>query len=221
VFAIPGISTGDMFRAECREGTELGNLVCTLLREGALVPDELVNQIIAKRLRQPDCAGGFLLDGYPRTVAQAAFLDRLLARNHHTPSIVLHLDVGTDKLVDRLTARRQCSECGHIYNVLFHPPVHAEICDFDGAVLVQREDDRADVVRQRILAYEEVTAQLIEYYRRADYRRIDGSLPAEDISRQIEQLLQPAFAGIGSVSYEPPRLPDRPLDAYRSGRPLG
>jgi adenylate kinase len=194
VTGYPAISTGEIFRAELKAGSPLGRAVKEIMSSGGLVPDELTNQIVANRLSARDCRAGFLLDGYPRSIAQAQFLDKWLAE-HHMPAVtVVHLDVPLESLVARLTARRQCPQCGHIYNLLHQPPVTDGVCDFDGRPLLCREDDKEHVIRQRIVAYEQTTGPLINYYSRSNYFRIDGSTRPEEIARQIEAILEPVAA---------------------------
>src|SRR5215471_11469734 len=128
-FHIPAISTGEMFRAECKAGTELGKAACTILSQGKLVGDEIVNGIVASRISRSDCKDGFLLDGYPRTVPQAIFFTGLLRERRLPEAAVIHLDVPDEVLVARLTARRQCPKCLRIYNVISQPPRVPERCD--------------------------------------------------------------------------------------------
>ncbi len=191
-FRIPAISTGEMFRSECKSGTKLGKLACSILSSGHLVPDEIVNQMLAARIAQADCREGFLLDGYPRTVPQASFLSELLQVRRLEPPTVVHLDVPAEALVARLTARRQCPACKHIYNLLSQPPLTAGICDFDGSGLISREDDREEVIRQRLQEYDHLTGPVLSYYAGSGYRRVDGTLPPAKVSEQIETLLEQA-----------------------------
>jgi adenylate kinase len=191
-FRIPAISTGEMFRSECKAGTKLGKLACSILSAGRLVPDEIVNQMLSLRITQSDCRHGFLLDGYPRTLPQAKFLSGLLeSRDAGTP-LVIHLDVPAEALVTRLSARRQCPTCLHIYNVRSQPPRQPGICDTDGAPLICREDDREDVIRQRLQAYEELTGPVLHYYSNASCYRIDGTKAPANVSRDIEIFLDKA-----------------------------
>ena len=189
-FGIPAISTGEVFRAECKAGTELGKMACSIFSKGGLVGDEVVNPIIARRISRPDCASGFLLDGYPRTLPQAQFLDRIL----HQDVTSIHLDVPFSVIVERITARRQCPKCSHIYNLLFQPPKVKDVCDFDGARLTTREDDREEVIWQRLKAYEEMTGPVIAYYAKSNYYKIDGTATATKVSAQIERVLEPSPA---------------------------
>jgi adenylate kinase len=188
-FHIPAISTGDMFRAECKAGTELGQLACSILKSGGLVGDEIVDRIVAGRIQQPDCAGGFLLDGYPRTQEQATFLDGLLRKLGLPTPIAILLDVPAQVLVSRITARRQCGRCGHIYNVRSQPPKVDGICDDDGAALSRREDDTEEVILARLKAYRDATGPVIAYYRNGGCRRVDATGTPTAIAREIEQLL--------------------------------
>ncbi|MFN7995684.1 MAG: adenylate kinase [Bryobacteraceae bacterium] len=199
-FQIPAISTGEMFRAECKAGTPLGQQACSILKAGGLVGDEIVNQIVAKRILQPDCVSGFLLDGYPRTLDQAKFLSQLLKDRGLPQPIAIHLEVPADVLVSRITARRQCGQCGHIYNMLSQPPKAGEICDFDGTPLLRREDDTEAVVRARLQAYTKLTGPAVQYYEKAGSHRVDGTGTPDQISNEIECLLVHACAGADLVS---------------------
>ena len=183
---IPAISTGEVFRAECKAGTELGKMACSVFSKGGLVADDVVNTIIARRISRPDCAAGFLLDGYPRTLSQAAFLDRTLDQR----VMSIHLDVPFPTIVERITARRQCSKCSHIYNLLFQPPKTKGVCDFDGAALTARDDDREEVIWQRLRAYEEMTGPMIAHYAKSCCYKIDGTAAPVEVSSEIERVLE-------------------------------
>ena len=189
-FGIPAISTGEVFRAECKAGTELGKMACSIFSKGGLVSDDVVNTIIARRISRPDCAASFLLDGYPRTLPQAEFLDRTL----HHEVIAIHLDVPFSHIVERITARRQCPKCSHIYNLLFQAPKVTGVCDFDGAALTTREDDREEVLRERLDAYEKMTGPVIAHYAKSCYYKIDGTLAPSEVSAQIERALESCTA---------------------------
>ncbi len=188
-FGIPAISTGEMFRAECQAGTELGRLACSILKNGGLVGDDIVNQMVANRIAAPDCAGGFLLDGYPRTVQQAMYLASLLDRRGLPAPVIVHLDVADDVLVRRLAARRQCPQCKRIYNVLSQPPRNDGRCDEDGAALMTRDDDHEAVIRQRLRAYAELTGPILQWYGNGTVNTIDGAARPEQVSAAIERLL--------------------------------
>jgi adenylate kinase len=183
---MPAISTGEIFRAECKAGTELGRLACTIMSSGGLVGDDIVNGMVAARIARPDCAGGFLLDGYPRTVPQAEQFAAMLRQRGLPDPAVIHLEVAEDALVARLTARRQCPKCLRIYNVMWQPPRQAGRCDDDGEELIAREDDREAVIRQRLAAYRELTGPVLGWYGTAAVRTVDGGLPPEEVTRAIE-----------------------------------
>lgn len=197
-FNIPAISTGDMFRAECRANTDLGRLACGILKSGGLVGDEIVDRIVAGRIQQPDCSAGFLLDGYPRTLEQAGFLDGLLHKLGLPKPVAIHLDVPAQVLVSRITARRQCGRCGRIYNMLSQPPKVGEICDADGSALIRREDDTEEVILARLKAYHEATSPVIDFYRHDGCHRVDASGFPAAIAQEIERLL------VGQASWPVP-----------------
>jgi adenylate kinase len=186
-FKIPAISTGEMFRAECKAGTELGKLACTILAQGGLVGDEIVNAMVANRIAQPDCANGFLLDGYPRTVPQAEQFAALLRQRELPEPVVIHMDVPDEVLVRRLTSRRQCPQCLKIYNLASQPPKIEGKCDQDGADLHTREDDREDVIRQRLRAYQELTGPILKWYGPGAVRTIDGTRSLLEVSTAAEK----------------------------------
>ncbi len=188
-FHIPAISTGEMFRAECRAGTDLGRLACSILKSGGLVGDDIVDRIVASRISQPDCANGFLLDGYPRTLEQATFLAGLVRKMGLPDPIAIHLDVPADVLVSRITARRQCGQCGRIYNMLSQPPKTGEICDDDRSPLLRREDDTEEVILARLKAYHDATGPVVDYYRHGGCRRVDATGSPAQIAGEIERIL--------------------------------
>src|SRR5207248_3065094 len=186
--AIPAISTGDMLRASCETGGQSGE-TRQQIDTGVLVSDDLVNRMVSERVAQPDCDSGFLLDGYPRTVPQAFFLQRMSDERSWPAPKVIHLDVPRPVLLARVTARRQCPACHRIYNLLYSPPAEPERCDDDGARLTRRADDEDFVVDARLRAYEQIAGPLIAHYSAADYHRLDGNRPALQISRDIDQVL--------------------------------
>lgn len=185
---IPQISTGDIIRAAIRSDSALGREVKQYANAGKLVPDELVNKLASERLSQGDCSGGFLLDGYPRTVAQAGALDGVLAGMGRSLDAVLLLEVADEVLLERITGRRSDPETGAVYHVTFDPPPS------DVSVrLVQRPDDTAEVFGKRLDEYHEKTAPLIPYYEdRGLLRRIDGTGSLEEVSRRILDVLEVA-----------------------------
>jgi adenylate kinase len=177
-----------MFRAECKAGTSLGQQACAILARGELVGDDLVNPIVAERTARPDCARGFLLDGYPRTVPQARFLDQLVAKRGLRRPAVIHLVVPPEEIVVRLSARRHCPACSRIYNLISQPPSIDGICDGDGAALVQRDDDNEATIRKRLRAYAELTDPVLAYY--SSVWHIDGNRPPEEVALDIQQRLR-------------------------------
>lgn len=164
-YGIPQISTGDIFRKNIKEGTALGKKAQEYMNAGELVPDELVVDLVVDRLSQDDCKNGYLLDGFPRTIFQAQELDKYLSENNQELDAVLNFEVGHDTLIERLTGRRVCKECGAGYHIKGLPPKKEGICDKCGGELEQRKDDTAATAENRIAVYKESTAPLIDYYK--------------------------------------------------------
>ena len=190
---VPHLSTGDMMREAVSRGTDLGKVVGPIMQRGELVSDELVMKMIEERLAQPDCAAGCLFDGFPRTLPQAEGLDRILDSKGFGKPVVVDLSVGEEKLLRRLTGRRTCSVGGEIYNVYDAPPKVDGICDNDGGKLVQRADDTAEVVKQRLAAYERTTKPLTEYYRRQGVLHVvDASASMDEVSRALGEIVKRA-----------------------------
>ena len=194
-YGIPQISTGDLFRANVALSTELGVKVKAILARGELVSDELVNDMVADRLRKPDVSRGFILDGFPRTVGQAEWLDGYLkcrrAEDGTTapfsaiPPIVVQIVVEYNQLLQRITGRRSCPTCGRIYNVYFQPPKVEGICDVDGGRLVARPDDTEPVVAERLKAYERQTLPVVDYYRKKGLVvDVNGDQPVEAVAAE-------------------------------------
>jgi adenylate kinase len=181
-YKIPHIATGDIFRAAIKEGTELGLLAKDYMERGLLVPDELVVELICERLAEEDTAQGFLLDGFPRTLAQAEALDAALAEMGAPLTAVINVDVDQDVLVERLTGRRVCRGCGSTYHIKFNPPTVRSVCDKCGGELYQRSDDSVETVHQRLEVYRKQTEPLIAYYQK------QGILYTVDGSRDIDQV---------------------------------
>ena len=183
---IPHISTGDMLREAVREQTELGVRARAIMERGELVPDEVVIGIVRERLGRTDCRPGFVLDGFPRTVAQADALETILADLHQPLERVLNLIVPDDVIVSRSTGRRVCRQCGANYHLLFNPPAVPDRCDLCGGELYQRDDDREETVRRRLSVYAQQTAPLIDYYRhRALLRDVDGDAPVDVVFARV------------------------------------
>jgi adenylate kinase len=187
---IPSISTGDMLRAEIAAGTPLGRETQSIIAAGGLVPDDLINAALCSRVQQPDCRRGFMLDGYPRTVEQAQYLDKLLASRNFPAPVVIHLDVPADVLVGRMVSRRQCPQCGRMFNILSQRPKVEGRCDDDGAPLVTRKDDREDVIRERLRTYEEVTRPVLDHYPSDRYFQIAGDRSTPYIFEEITSILE-------------------------------
>jgi adenylate kinase len=162
----PHISTGDMLRAHIQAGDELGREAQKLIKTGKLVPDEVVNELVRNRIVQPDCKDGIILDGYPRTVKQAEVLLKMMAEDGFRPAVV-HLVVDYDKIVARLSGRRQCPVCGTLYSQTTNPPKIAGKCDLDGAALLTREDDKESVIRERLHEYDSQTLPILIFFRAA------------------------------------------------------
>ncbi len=174
-YNVPHISTGDIFRANIKEGTPLGKKAQEYMNRGELVPDELVVEIATDRLKADDCKDGFLLDGFPRTVFQAEKLDEFLQAQGKKVDHVLDLEVGRDVLMARLTGRRVCKACGASFHVVNIPPKKEGICDVCGAQLVQRDDDNEETASNRIEVYEKETMPLVDYYEKSgNLDRLDG-----------------------------------------------
>jgi len=190
---IPHISTGDMLREAIASGSELGKRVEAVVSSGALVSDELMAEIIRNRLSQSDCSGGFILDGYPRTIKQAETLKEILQELGNKLDLVILLDVDEETLVERITSRRVCPNCHAVYNLKNNPPKEDNVCDRCGTKLVQREDDTEEVVRNRYRVYLEKTHPLIEYYEKEGLlRRIPGDKSQDDVTKMLFDLLEGA-----------------------------
>ncbi|MGD1157154.1 MAG: adenylate kinase [Terriglobia bacterium] len=192
-FGIPQISTGDILRDAVKKQTPLGMAAKAKMEAGALVPDDVVCGIVEERIGEADCQKGFILDGFPRTIAQAQFVDRgLQAKGRGRPQ-VLDIEVDEDLLLKRLTGRRTCSVCGEIYNVHFNPPKVEGICDKDGGKLLYRADDNEATIRQRLEAYHRQTSPLIEYYRaQGVLHEVDGNKDPETIAKGLLDFLSRA-----------------------------
>jgi adenylate kinase len=193
-FGIPQISTGDMLRDHIARGDAIGISIKARMKAGLLVPDELVNDLVRARLSEPDCANGFILDGYPRTRQQAEVLMGLLGELKRD-EVVIHLVVDYNIIIARISGRRVCPKCGTLYNSSSRPSRVSGICDLDGASLVVREDDREPVVRERLEAYEKQTRPLIDYFRTSGARlyEVDASNGTpEAVFGKILELLQQA-----------------------------
>ena len=189
---VPQISTGDMLRAHIRHGNAVGTAVESKLKAGILVKDDVVNSLVEQRLAEGDTAGGFILDGYPRTVAQAEKLCGILG-SRGMQELVIHLVVDYNVIIARLTGRRQCPVCGTLYNLIFKAPQVPGVCDLEGAKLIVREDDRESVIQERLEAYQQQTRPILDYFRAKGKRIYDVDAShdqPEVVFRKIETLIQ-------------------------------
>ncbi len=190
-YSLPHISTGDILRENISNNTSLGIKAKSYMAKGELVPDELLITIIRDRLSKPDCLKGFLLDGYPRTVPQADALQMILTESNKKLDVVLNIDVDDEELVKRLSGRRVCASCGMSYHMIFNPPKEDEICDKCGGKLYQREDDKPEAIRNRLIVYKKQTQPLIEYYtRKSLLRTVDGGKDIPEIFKDIKKILE-------------------------------
>ena len=186
-WGIPQISTGDLLRYHRDHGTELGQKASKIMAEGHLVPDDLVNQMVAERLKKPDTRQGYILDGYPRTLGQADWLDRQLGADPQSlPVIAISIQVSYNELLRRITGRRTCPVDGTIYNIYLQPPKVDEKCDLDGTPLVRRSDDTEEVFRERMRTYESQTAPVVEHYRALGrFEEVNGEQPVETVAAGV------------------------------------
>lgn len=189
-YDIPHISTGDMFRAAIKDGTELGLKAKSFMDQGALVPDEVTIGIVKERLGKDDCKKGFLLDGFPRTVPQAEALEGLLTELNRQIDYVIYIEVDQSKLMERLTGRRICKNCGATYHMVFNPPAKEGICDKCGGELYQRDDDNAETVSNRLEVNLKQTQPLLDFYHNKGYLQIiNGDQDIDEVFAELDQLL--------------------------------
>ena len=187
-WGIPQISTGDLLRYNRDHGTPLGLKAKEIMAQGHLVPDELVNQMVAERLRQPDTRNGYILDGFPRTLGQAQWLDQHIAADPGAlPVIAISIQVSYTQLLRRITGRRSCPVCGTIYNIYLQPPKVDEKCDLDGSPLTRRSDDTEEVFQERMRTYQTLTAPVVEHYRALGrFEEVDGEQPVAAVAAGVE-----------------------------------
>ncbi|TDL98504.1 adenylate kinase [Macrococcus brunensis] len=189
-YPIPHISTGDMFRAAIKNGTPLGNEAKSFMDKGELVPDEVTIGIVKERLAEEDAKKGFLLDGFPRTVEQAAALNTMLEESGRKIEAVINIEVQEEELMNRLTGRRICETCGTTYHLVFNPPKVEGICDLDGGKLYQREDDNPETVANRLSVNIKQTKPLLDFYsEQGILKNIDGSREIQDVTADVEGIL--------------------------------
>ena len=198
---VPKISTGDIFRANVSAGTPLGNKAKQFMDRGDLVPDDVTIDMVRDRLAEDDAAVGFLLDGFPRTVPQAQNLDDVLRDTADAKlDVVLELVVDDDEVIRRLSGRRTCRTCNHIWHVDFDPPEEPDVCDRDGGELYQRDDDQAETIANRLEVYAESTAPLVAYYAgRGVLIGIDATGPVDDVTQRAIDALRPLRAGVSDA----------------------
>ncbi len=189
-YGIPHISTGDIFRANLKQGTELGKKAKEYMDQGLLVPDELTCDLVMDRIGQEDCKNGFVLDGFPRTIPQAEALDKALANINEKMNYAVDVDVPDENIVNRMSGRRACINCGATYHIVSIPTKVEGICDRCGEKVVLRDDDQPETVKKRLNVYHEQTQPLIDYYKKQDIlRTVDGTQPMEQVFGAIVEIL--------------------------------
>lgn len=189
-YQIPHISTGDIFRANIKGGTELGMKAKSFMDQGMLVPDDITIGMLMDRIKDADCAGGYVLDGFPRTIPQAESLTRALTALSETIDYAVNVDVPDASIVSRMSGRRACLSCGATYHTEFNPPKTADVCDVCSEPLVLRDDDRPETVQKRLSVYHDQTQPLIEYYQKAGVlKEVDGTQNMDDVFRNITDIL--------------------------------
>ncbi len=190
LYGVPVITTGDMLRAAVARATPLGRTAKGYMDRGELVPDDLVNSLVAERLAEPDAANGFILDGYPRSPKQAEALEKHLQKTGKRLDHVLHVELEDEAIIDRLSKRRSCPRCGAIYHLENRPPRANGVCDTCATGLVQRDDDRPEVIRRRLEVYREKTRPLLSFYeRRGEIKTIRGDLPLDELPAALRRVL--------------------------------
>lgn len=189
-YSVPHISTGDIFRANIKEGTELGKEVKSYMDQGLLVPDELTVRILLDRVSREDCSGGYILDGFPRTIPQAQVLEQELAKMGDAIDFAIDVEVPDEEIIGRMTGRRACVGCGATYHIVHIPPRQEGICNECGKELILRDDDKLETVKKRLDVYHEQTQPLIEFYaEKGILRTIDGTAPMQDVFTVIGTIL--------------------------------
>ena len=190
-YSIPHISTGDIFRANIKNGTELGKKAKEYMDQGALVPDELTCDLVMDRISQPDAANGFVLDGFPRTIPQAEALDKALTAAGQSMDYAIDVDVPDENIVNRMSGRRACLKCGATYHIVSIPTKVEGICDVCGEPVVQRDDDKPETVQKRLTVYHQQTQPLIDYYKgKGILKSVDGTVPMEQVFEEIVKILE-------------------------------
>lgn len=189
-YSVPHISTGDIFRANIKNGTELGTKAKAYMDQGLLVPDELTCDLVVDRIQQKDCVNGYILDGFPRTIPQAEALDRALKAMGEKIDYAINVDVPDSNIVNRMSGRRACAGCGATYHIVYNAPRAEGICDTCGEKLILRDDDKPETVQKRLSVYHEQTQPLIDYYEAAGVlKTVDGTVDMEDVFAAIVNIL--------------------------------
>ena len=189
-YQIPHISTGDIFRANSKNGSDLGKKAKTYMDQGLLVPDELTVDLVIDRVAQDDCKNGYVLDGFPRNIPQAECLDAALAKRGEKVDFAIDVDVPDENIINRMSGRRACVGCGATYHVEFNPPKKEDICDTCGEKLILREDDKPETVQKRLTVYHDQTQPLIDYYTKAGVlKEVDGTVDMEEVFQAIVEIL--------------------------------
>ena len=189
-YSIPHISTGDIFRANIKNNTELGQKAKTYMDKGELVPDELVVDLIMDRFKEPDCANGYVLDGFPRTIPQAEALDKALNAQKESVDYAINVEVPDENIINRMSGRRACVGCGATYHIQFNPTKVEGVCDVCGDKLILRDDDKPETVKNRLSVYHEQTQPLIDYYAKKNIlAEVDGTKDMEDVFNAIVEIL--------------------------------
>ena len=190
-YEIPHISTGDIFRANIKNGTELGKKAKTYMDQGLLVPDELVVDLVVDRVNQDDCTKGYVLDGFPRTIPQAEALDVALEKMGQKIDYAIDVDVPDENIINRMSGRSGCVDCGATYHIVYAPTKKENICDNCGGGLILRDDDKPETVKKRLDVYHEQTQPLIDYYTKAGaLRTVDGTIDIDDVFAAIVKILE-------------------------------
>ncbi|GCA66691.1 adenylate kinase [Mediterraneibacter butyricigenes] len=190
-YEIPHISTGDIFRANIKNGTELGKKAKTYMDQGLLVPDELVVDLVVDRVNQDDCTKGYVLDGFPRTIPQAEALDAALEKMGQKIDYAIDVDVPDENIINRMSGRRACVDCGATYHIVYAPTKKENICDNCGGGLILRDDDKPETVKKRLDVYHEQTQPLIDYYTKAGaLRTVDGTIDIDEVFAAIVKILE-------------------------------
>lgn len=190
-YNIPHISTGDIFRMNIKEGTELGKKAKSFMDQGLLVPDELVVDLVVDRLAQPDAKNGYVLDGFPRTIPQAEALDKALAEKGEAVDYAIDVDVPDENIINRMSGRRACTACGGTYHIKYAPTKVEDVCDACGGTLVLRDDDKPETVKKRLEVYHEQTQPLIDYYSKKNVlKTVDGTQDVAEVFAAIVKILE-------------------------------